>query len=74
MPERHEDVLDRMLARSATMTLTLNDVRILMNALDALEYFGKEDNECYIDEEGLELRARLQATYAGLMRAGRPED
>ena len=74
METQQEDDMDRTLARSTTMALTLNDVRILVNALSALVYFGKEDDERYIDEDGIELRTRLQETYARLMKAGSPAE
>jgi hypothetical protein len=68
MPQEEGKNLERILALTTTLELSCNDVRILINALNALVYFGKVDNEDYIDSDGLELRARLQRLYSELLQ------
>jgi hypothetical protein len=52
-----------MLQEHVELDLTLNDLRMMVNCLKAVEYQGKLDDEPYLDDEALELKGRLEATY-----------
>jgi len=59
--------IEQILDTTTVAELTINDLRILVGALNALEYFGAAQGEDYIDADGLELRARLEKRYTTLV-------
>jgi len=52
-----------MLREPVQLDLSLNDLRLVVNCMKAVEYQGKVDNEPYLDEEALGLKKRLEGTY-----------
>jgi hypothetical protein len=52
-----------MLREPVQMDLNLNDLRMMVNCMKAVEYQGKIDDEPYLDDEALELKKRLEGTY-----------
>ena len=62
--ERKEQVL----SAPVDLELSVNDLRILVNALDAMVYFGNEHGEEYLDTDGKELRARLKSNYEEMVK------
>ena len=60
--------IEQILATPTVAELTVNDLRILIGALNALVYFGLAHGEEYIDADGLALRARLEKRYTTLVR------
>ncbi len=45
------------------LNLSLNDLRIIIGCLRAIEYQMKIDDEPYLDSNGLELKSKLEAFY-----------
>ncbi len=68
MRQLSPDEIEQILATTTVADLTLNDLRILLGALNAMVYFGAAHGEDYIDSDGLELRARLEKKYSNLLR------
>lgn len=66
MRQLDPDEIERILSTPTVAELTLNDLRILVGALNALEYFGAAHGECYLDSEGRDLRSRLEKKYTAL--------
>jgi hypothetical protein len=65
--ERRLDLLDTWL----DMSLSLNDLRILVGSLRALEYQMGLDDTPYLDAEGLALKRRLEEAYrSAVLRLG----
>jgi len=53
------------------LNMSVNDLRIVINCLKALEYQGRVDNEAYLDSEARSLKHRLEGTYkTSLARIG----
>jgi hypothetical protein len=52
-----------MLREPVQVDLNLNDLRMMVNCMKAVEYQGKIDDEPYLDDEALELKRRLEGTY-----------
>ncbi len=50
------------------LNLNLNEIRILVTCMRAIEYQGEEDDEPYLDEEGSALKARLEKIYSQKLR------
>lgn len=49
------------------LNISINDLRILVNCLRALEYLEKADNEAYMDADALSLKQRLERTYKSFL-------
>ena len=52
-----------MLQEPVQMDLTLNDLRMMVNCMKAVEYQAKLDDEPYLDDEALALKKKLEGTY-----------
>jgi hypothetical protein len=52
-----------MLREPVQLDLSLNDLRLVVNCLKAVEYQGQVDDEPYLDAEALDLKNRLEGTY-----------
>lgn len=51
------------LSQQVFVDLTANDLRILIQALAGMEYFGRLHGERYLNDEALELKERLEREY-----------
>lgn len=58
------DLMDARL----NVNVSLNDLRILVNCLRALDYQGRVEDEAYLDEDALSLKGRLEAAYGTALR------
>lgn len=57
------DRLDKLQTIKTVLEMNLNDMRILVRALDAQAYFGEQHGEDYLESDGRELRTRLRRHY-----------
>lgn len=55
--------MEQRLSFPVNLSLTVNDLRILVTSLNGMEYFGKEHGESYLDPEANDLKDRLEQTY-----------
>ncbi len=55
--------IDRTLAKPVGIDLSVNELRIIVGCLNALEYIARMDDEPYLDEDGLKLKERLEGLY-----------
>ena len=58
----------RALDRRVKLNLSVNELRILVGCLRAIEYQMKVDDEPYLDCEGLALMATLSSLYEKILR------
>jgi hypothetical protein len=58
----------KALDRRVKLNLSVNELRILVGCLRAIEYQMKADDEPYLDHEGLALEARLSSLYEKMLR------
>ena len=59
---------ERVLSAPTLVELSVNDLRILVGALDGLTYFETIQSEDYLDPDGIRLRARLKANYEKIVQ------
>ena len=52
-----------MLREQIQLDLSLNDLRMVVNCMKAVEYQSKLDDEPYLDCDALDLKKRLETTY-----------
>jgi uncharacterized protein YeeX (DUF496 family) len=52
-----------MLKESIQLDLSLNDLRMIVNSMKAVEYQMSIDDETYLDDDARALRKRLEGTY-----------
>ena len=52
-----------MLREPVQLDLSLNDLRLVVNCMKAVEYQSKVDDEPYLDDEALDLKKKLEGTY-----------
>ena len=74
MRSKNFEHFDRIMTSRATIVLTINDLRILLNALNALEYFGMAHGEDYLDEEGVTLMSRIGDYYETMVNEDIPSN
>jgi len=67
MVEIDPQTRDTILSTPTVLELSVNELRILVDALDGLSYFGCTDGEAYLDDDGLKQRARLKREYDDLV-------
>jgi hypothetical protein len=60
-----------VLKKKTSLELTLNDLRIIVGCMRAVEYQAGLDDEPYLDGQGLELKSRLEALYNKLLKENR---
>jgi len=62
---KNTDVSDveRTLRQSLDITISVNDLRILVDCLRAMAYLGEADGEEYLDSDGRELKDRIESLY-----------
>ena len=58
----------RALDRRVKLNLSVNELRILVGCLRAIEYQMKVDDEPYLDCDGLALKATLSALYEKMLQ------
>lgn len=63
MVEVDPDTMENILSMPFVLDLSVNDLRILVDALDALNYFCCTDGEAYLDADGHKLRDRVKKEY-----------
>ncbi len=63
MVEVDPDTMENILSAPIVLELSINDLRILVDALDGLNYFCCTDGEAYLDEDGYKLRERVKKEY-----------
>lgn len=61
--------MTRKLGKQLCLDLSLNDLRILVGCLRALEYWSREDDEPYLDSDGIRLKERLEGLYRDELEA-----
>jgi hypothetical protein len=57
------------LDRRVKLDISVNELRILVGCLRALEYQMRLDDEPYLDSEGLALKTALTALYEKALRS-----
>jgi hypothetical protein len=57
-----------LLEARLSVNMSLNDLRILVNCLRALDYQGRVDDEAYLDDDALALKGRLESAYRTSLR------
>jgi hypothetical protein len=62
--QRRLDLLDKRIR----LDLSVNDLRIVLNCLRALQYQMELDDEPYLDQDGLSLKKRLEIRYREVLR------
>jgi len=55
--------MNRKLGKPIGLDLSVNDLRILIGCLRALEYWSCADDEPYLDPDGIRLKERLEKLY-----------
>ncbi len=55
--------MDRILKKSLNLDLNLNDLRIIVESLNAVAYWANVDDEEYLDPDGWKLKERLEGLY-----------
>jgi hypothetical protein len=60
----------KALDRRVKLNISINELRILVGCLRAIEYQMMADDEPYLDPEGLALKARLSSLYEKMLRDG----
>lgn len=58
--------LDSLVESQVSVSMSLNDLRLMVNSMRALEYFSEVDDEPYLDADGLALKDRLERQYSAL--------
>ena len=68
---KHAAILEmnRKLWKSISLDLSVNDLRILVGCLRALEYWSQADDEPYLDSDGLRLKERVEGLYRDELHA-----
>jgi len=61
--------MSRKLGKPIGLDLSVNDLRILVGCLRALEYWSRADDEPYLDSDGLRLKQRLEGLYRDELNA-----
>lgn len=56
-----------LLHKRVRLDLTVNELRIVVGCLKAIEYLMKIDDEPYLDADALELKQRLERRYAEIL-------
>jgi hypothetical protein len=56
-----------VLRKPAKVDLSVNDLRILVNCMKAIEFQSQADDEPYLDDEGVSLRRRLEKSYERIL-------
>lgn len=56
-----------LLHKRLRLDLTVNELRIMVGCLKAVEYLMRIDDEPYLDADALELKQRLERRYADLL-------
>ena len=59
LAERHLAILSEPIE----LDLSLNDLRIMVNCMKAVEYQMSIDDETYLDDDARALKKRLEGTY-----------
>jgi hypothetical protein len=62
--ENSLEVLDQRIK----LNVSVNDLRIIVGCLRAIEYQMKADDEPYLDEDGLALKAKLETLYKVVLK------
>jgi len=57
-----------LLDSRVSISMSVNDLRILANCFRALEYQGRLDDEPYLDADGQALKGRVESTYQSSLR------
>ena len=52
-----------MLQEQIQLDLSLNDLRMMVNCMKAVEYQMSIDDETYLDDDARTLKKRLEGTY-----------
>ena len=52
-----------MLQEQIQLDLSLNDLRMMVNCMKAVEYQMSIDDETYLDDDARALKKRLEGTY-----------
>ncbi len=57
-----------LLDTPVTLNLRLDDLRILVTCMRAIQYQAEADDEPYLDQEGRDLKNRLEQLYSLKLR------
>jgi len=63
MPTMLADMDIAILREPIQLDLSLNDLRMMVNCMKAVEYQMSIDDETYLDDDARALRKRLEGTY-----------
>ena len=64
---RREGILD-LLDTRCKLNLSLDDLRIILNCFQGIEYQMQIDDEPYLDKHGIALKRRLEKKYRDNLR------
>ena len=59
--------LEQLMRLPVDIPMDLNDVRIIVECLRAVTYFGEIEGEAYLDSEGQALKDRIERLYLDLI-------
>ena len=63
MPTMHAQRNIAILREPIQLDLSLNDLRMMVNCMKAVEYQMSIDDETYLDDDARALKKRLEGTY-----------
>ncbi|MBE3065112.1 MAG: hypothetical protein IMZ69_08865 [Spirochaetes bacterium] len=63
MPTVHAERDITILREPIQLDLSLNDLRMMVNCMRAVEYQMSIDDETYLDDDARALKKRLEGTY-----------
>jgi hypothetical protein len=63
MKEIDIEEMERILGRSITLGLSLNDLRIIVSCFNAVAYWAEVDEKAYLDSDAWKLKERLEGLY-----------
>jgi hypothetical protein len=72
MEHMHTEFIERdleLLKESIQIDLNLNDLRMMVNCMKAVEYQSEVDDEPYLDTDALDLKKRLEHAYERMIVA-----
>ena len=57
----------RLLDERVGLDISVNEFRIIMNSMRAMEYLTKLEDVPYLDAEGMDLKEKLDAQYRAVL-------
>ena len=57
-----------ILKKKARLDLSINDIKIILGCFRAVAYQSEIDDELYLDQDGVELKKKLESLYLKLLK------